>query len=381
MEPRRRRPESGCHPAAEPDDVRSGDPPYDDRSRARRGGAHGHRRRRRRRRALRDRARLPPVGRAAAERALAGRGCRRWAATRSSRACSRRCTRRSGSSSASSATRTRSCIRARPPRPSAGWLGELHPTLLEGTWGAFELDLETLFATVPERVVYEDVITYPADAPGHRRRRGRGRRGRRARRRRARGRGRAPARGARLRRLPRRPGRRGRKSVAIHLAFQSPERTLTEEEATDARELIVAALAERFGAELRAGRQSDLPLGRVDGSDEPDSPPSSPRCSRRVARRRVRRFGGARRRRPARRHRRSRLHDHPSRRVGRARHEARSRHVRDRGRRPVRGAQLPPLRPGRESRDGDRRDRHGDVDGHVRGRARIATSAIRTPGR
>ena len=44
----------------------------------------------------------------------------------------------------------------------------------------------------------------------------------------------------------------GRKSVAIHLAFQSPERTLTDEEATESRERIVAALAERFGAELRA---------------------------------------------------------------------------------------------------------------------------------
>jgi len=43
----------------------------------------------------------------------------------------------------------------------------------------------------------------------------------------------------------------GRKSVAIHLAFQSPERTLTEEEATVMRERIVAALAETFGAELR----------------------------------------------------------------------------------------------------------------------------------
>src|SRR5262249_44627209 len=38
----------------------------------------------------------------------------------------------------------------------AGWLGELHPTLLEGTWGAFELDLGTLFAAVPDRIVYED---------------------------------------------------------------------------------------------------------------------------------------------------------------------------------------------------------------------------------
>jgi phenylalanyl-tRNA synthetase beta chain len=44
----------------------------------------------------------------------------------------------------------------------AGWLGELHPMLLEGTWGAFELDLATLFAAAPDRIVYEDVLTYPA---------------------------------------------------------------------------------------------------------------------------------------------------------------------------------------------------------------------------
>jgi phenylalanyl-tRNA synthetase beta chain len=44
----------------------------------------------------------------------------------------------------------------------AGVFGELHPTLLEGAWGAFELDLETLFDAAPELVVYEDVFTYPA---------------------------------------------------------------------------------------------------------------------------------------------------------------------------------------------------------------------------
>jgi phenylalanyl-tRNA synthetase beta chain len=133
----------------------------------------------------------------------------------------------------------------------AGWLGELHPTLLHGEWGAFELDLETLFADVPERIVYEDVITYPAtlqdiavavdedvevgalvDA--------------------------AHEAGGDLLREARvfdvyrgdQVGP-GRKSVAIHLAFQSPERTLTEDEASDVRDRIIAALAERFGAELR----------------------------------------------------------------------------------------------------------------------------------
>ena len=134
----------------------------------------------------------------------------------------------------------------------AGWLGELHPTLLDGVWGAFELDLETLFAAVAERVVYEDVVTYPAtlqdiavavdeevevgalvdaarDAAGE------------------------LLHDARVFDVYRgdQVGA-GRKSVAIHLAFQSPERTLTEEEATAARERIVDALAERFGAELRA---------------------------------------------------------------------------------------------------------------------------------
>jgi phenylalanyl-tRNA synthetase beta subunit len=44
----------------------------------------------------------------------------------------------------------------------------------------------------------------------------------------------------------------GRKSVAIHLAFQSPERTLTDEEAADLRGAIVALLRERFDAELRS---------------------------------------------------------------------------------------------------------------------------------
>jgi phenylalanyl-tRNA synthetase beta chain len=134
----------------------------------------------------------------------------------------------------------------------AGWLGELHPTLLEGTWGAFELDLDTLFAGVPERVEYEDVITFPAvrqdiavavdedvevgslvDAARE-------------------------AAGEFLRQARVFDVYRGdqvgegRKSVALHLSFQSPERTLTDEEAAELRGGIVSALTERFGAELRA---------------------------------------------------------------------------------------------------------------------------------
>ena len=43
----------------------------------------------------------------------------------------------------------------------------------------------------------------------------------------------------------------GRVSLALHLDFQAADRTLTEDEATDVRDRVVAALAERHGAELR----------------------------------------------------------------------------------------------------------------------------------
>jgi phenylalanyl-tRNA synthetase beta chain len=133
----------------------------------------------------------------------------------------------------------------------AGWIGELHPTLLEGEWGAFELDLATLFAQVPERVEYEDVVTYPAvhqdlafvvaedvlagelvEAARE-------------------------AAGPELQRAAifdvyrGEPIPEGKKSVALHVSVQSPERTLSDEDARAIRERIVMALAERFGAELR----------------------------------------------------------------------------------------------------------------------------------
>jgi phenylalanyl-tRNA synthetase beta chain len=134
---------------------------------------------------------------------------------------------------------------------AAGWFGELHPALLEGEWGMFELDLATLFAPVPERIEYEDVITYPAvrqdiavvvdedaeagalvDA--------------------AREAGGPDLRDARVFDVYRgaQAGDR-RKSVALHLVFQSPDRTLSDDDAAAIRERVVAALAERFGAELR----------------------------------------------------------------------------------------------------------------------------------
>ena len=134
----------------------------------------------------------------------------------------------------------------------AGFLGELHPALLDGTWGAFELDLDTLFAPAPDRVVYEDVITYPAvhediavavdedvevGALAEAARKAAG----------------PLLREAGVFDVYRgRQAGEGRKSVALHLTFQSPERTLTDEEAAELRGVIVDALRERFGAELRA---------------------------------------------------------------------------------------------------------------------------------
>jgi phenylalanyl-tRNA synthetase beta chain len=140
----------------------------------------------------------------------------------------------------------------RAARTPAGLLGELHPRLLEGRWGVFELSLDPLFAEVPERIVYEDVITYPAlrqdvavavpehveagalvDAARE-------------------------AAGPELREASvfdvyhgEQVGE-GRKSVALHLVFQSPDRTLSDEDAANLRQRIVDALHERFDAELRA---------------------------------------------------------------------------------------------------------------------------------
>ena len=44
----------------------------------------------------------------------------------------------------------------------SGLVGELHPAVLEGVWGAFELDLADLLARSPEDVRYADVASFPA---------------------------------------------------------------------------------------------------------------------------------------------------------------------------------------------------------------------------
>ena len=132
-----------------------------------------------------------------------------------------------------------------------GVVGEIRPGIHEGTWSAFELDLAALLGAVPERVEYEDVITYPPvkqdmafTVPEEV----------------SAGEVASAAREAVAELREMRPfdvyrGEQvgsGRKSIAFSVEFQSSERTLTDEEAAGLREKIVAALKQKFGAELRA---------------------------------------------------------------------------------------------------------------------------------
>jgi phenylalanyl-tRNA synthetase beta chain len=137
-------------------------------------------------------------------------------------------------------------------RTEEGWLGELHPAVLDGVWGAFELDLDALAAAAPKGIAYEEVSPYPEvrqdlafvvaeDVPASdlvaaiR-----------------------EAAGELLRELEVFDEYRGeqigegKRSLAFRLAFGSPERTLKDEDAAPVRASIVDALATRFGAVLRA---------------------------------------------------------------------------------------------------------------------------------
>jgi phenylalanyl-tRNA synthetase beta chain len=141
---------------------------------------------------------------------------------------------------------------AKAAQLDAGVVGELHPALLDGSWGVFELDLETLFAEARDERTFEDVVTFPpiredlafvvaedvqagdlVDAMRE-------------------------AAGGELREVRPFDVYRGpqvgddRKSVAFAVTYQSPERTLTDEDAARLRAAVVAELARRFGAELRA---------------------------------------------------------------------------------------------------------------------------------
>ncbi len=136
----------------------------------------------------------------------------------------------------------------------AGVLGEVHPLVaeawgIEATVSLFEIDLEELRAD--EVPVYRDVLTFPpvrqdiavvvdagtpaGEVVAHVRDSG--------------GDLLATCRVFDVYEGPQ--VGEGRKSLAIHLVFQAPDRTLTDEEADAARERIVDALGERFGATLR----------------------------------------------------------------------------------------------------------------------------------
>jgi phenylalanyl-tRNA synthetase beta chain len=135
--------------------------------------------------------------------------------------------------------------------PGLAHVGRLHPAELEGTWGYLELDLGALLERARPVAVFEDVVTYPAvkqdlafvvdesvpagalvDAA------------------------RAAA-GQELREFEVFDVYRGdqvglgKKSVAFRAAFQSAERTLSDEDAARIRGRIVAALEAEFGAQLR----------------------------------------------------------------------------------------------------------------------------------
>jgi phenylalanyl-tRNA synthetase beta chain len=137
-------------------------------------------------------------------------------------------------------------------RTAEGWVGELHPLELDGVWGAFELDLDALVDAAPEVVRAEDVSPYPElrqdlafvvddEVPAA-----------------ALAAAIRAAAGPELREVSvfdeYRGGQigEGRRSLAFRIAFGAPDRTLTDDDAAAIRARIVAALRDRFGAELRA---------------------------------------------------------------------------------------------------------------------------------
>ena len=137
-------------------------------------------------------------------------------------------------------------------KTAQGWLGELHPALLDGVWGAFEVDLDELAEAATQVASFEEVSPYPEvrqdlafvvdeDVPA------------------------AEilaeireAAGDLLRELAVFDEYRGeqtgegKRSLAFRLSFGSSDGTLTDEDVAPVRASIVDALATRFDAVLRA---------------------------------------------------------------------------------------------------------------------------------
>jgi phenylalanyl-tRNA synthetase beta chain len=138
-----------------------------------------------------------------------------------------------------------------------GWLGELHPAIaaeweLSGAVAAFEVDLDAVIAAVPGPVRYEDYTSFPevrqdlaivlpqsvasAEVVAAVRSAG----------------------GPLLAAVEVFDVYRGAQigddevSLALRLAFRSPERTLTDDEVAERRTAIEAALAEQLGGRIRA---------------------------------------------------------------------------------------------------------------------------------
>jgi phenylalanyl-tRNA synthetase beta chain len=139
----------------------------------------------------------------------------------------------------------------------SGLLGELHPLVAERFGidqpvSLFEIDLDELQRRMPDVIVYRDMISFPpvrqdiAVILG------------------------SDVSAAQLVEVIRDAGGdllisaevfdvyegpqvgEGRRSLAVHLVFQSPERTLTDDEADAVRDRIVQAVGERLGGELRS---------------------------------------------------------------------------------------------------------------------------------
>jgi phenylalanyl-tRNA synthetase beta chain len=137
-----------------------------------------------------------------------------------------------------------------------GWLGEIHPQVaaawdLDGSVAGFEVDVGVLEAVVGGEPVYRDVTSFPAvlqdiavvvgeDTPAATvvdsvRSGG----------------GELLARVELFDVYRGEQAGEGQKSLALRLAFQAPDRTLTDEEVAERRSAIEAALAE-IGGRLRA---------------------------------------------------------------------------------------------------------------------------------